>query len=170
MSISLESSIRSCKVNTGWANKVESDRFLNPTNMVCIPWNNMNNKGQNVCADSQWTKTPGCNSALDRVSVENFLRPQYSDYINLNTAGIGGDMYGDNANAWNRAGAASAWENSRNKITGNYGLQFRANTEQTCFAGAYERAMAEEAQQNRGAAYSNSAYNSSAKRSCGMGM
>jgi len=168
--LSLEASIRTCKVDSGYANKVQSDRFLNPLNMVCVPWNNMNNKGQNVCADSWYTKTAGCNSALDRVSVENFLRPSYADYINLNMSGLDGDMYGSNVNAWDRAGAATAWENTRPKITGQFGNQFRSTNTMTCFGGAYERGMAEEQKANRGAAYSNAAYNSNAKRGCGMGM
>ena len=82
-SLSLDASIRTCKVISGEASRIESDRFLNPNNMVCIPWTGYNLTGQQVCADSFYTKTPGCNSALDRVSVENTLRPQYGEYINL---------------------------------------------------------------------------------------
>lgn len=48
MSISLEKSVRTCSVNTGEANRIQSDRFFNPQNMVCIPWNGLNNKGQEV--------------------------------------------------------------------------------------------------------------------------
>ena len=50
-SLSLNASIRTCKVEAGEAVRIESDRFLNPNNMVCIPWNGYNNKGQAVCAD-----------------------------------------------------------------------------------------------------------------------
>ena len=168
--LSLDASLRTCKVDTGYANKTQSDRFLNPLNMVCIPWNYQNNKGQNVCADSWYTKTPGCNSAEDRVLVENFLRPAYFDYINLNVAGLQGDMYG-NVNASNRAGAANVWQEDRSKITGNFGNQFQSSNYASCGMNAYERAMAETAKQNRMAGYSNSAFNSSAKRnSCSGGM
>ena len=77
MSISLEAAIRTCKVETGWANRVESDRFLNPNNMVCPIWNGMDLTGRNVCPDSFYTKSAGCNSASDRVVVENNVsRPQ----------------------------------------------------------------------------------------------
>ena len=38
-SVSLESAIRTCKVDTAYAAKIESDRFLNPGNMVCPVWN-----------------------------------------------------------------------------------------------------------------------------------
>ena len=42
-------------------------------------------------------KRAGCNSALDRVDVENNLRPQYMEYINLDAAGIYANIYGDNS-------------------------------------------------------------------------
>ena len=40
-SVSLESALRTCKVDTAWADKIASDRFLNPDNMVCPIWNGM---------------------------------------------------------------------------------------------------------------------------------
>jgi len=162
-SLSLNKSIRTCKVETGEANRIQTDRFFNPNNMVCVPWNGFNNKGQSVCPDSFFTKTPGCNSALDRVDVENFLRPGYSDYINLNLAGLTGDIYG-NAMSWDESGSANRWEQSRNKITGSYGNQFQSTNYQTCGLNAYERAMAQVSQNNRGAAYANNAYRSNQKR------
>lgn len=93
MNISLEGSIRTCKVDTAWANRLESDRFLNPNQMLCPPWNGVDTSGRPVCWDSYGTKTPGCNSAADRVEVENSLRPQYIEYVNLDARGIrGGNM------------------------------------------------------------------------------
>ena len=157
-SLSLDASIRTCKVETGQATRIQSDRFQNPNNIVCVPWNGYNLKGQAVCADSFYTKTPGCNSALDRVSVESDLRPDYAAYINLNMAGLQGDIYG-NQMAWDKSGSANAWEDSRNKITGNYGNQFQSTNYQTCGLNSYERAMAQTQQANRGAAYANNAYN-----------
>ena len=38
--------LRTCKVNTGWANRLESDRFQNPNLMVCPTWNGMDNAGR----------------------------------------------------------------------------------------------------------------------------
>ena len=67
--ISLEAAIRTCKVDTAYANKVESDRFLNPQNMVCPVWNGVDTAGRRVCPDSFWTKRAVCNSAEDRVVV-----------------------------------------------------------------------------------------------------
>jgi hypothetical protein len=91
--ISLEKSVRTCKVDTAWAPRVESDRFFNPNLMVCPVWNGMDSAGRDVCPDSFWTKNAGCNSPEDRVAVENSLRPQYFEYINLAEPGVAGDIY-----------------------------------------------------------------------------
>ena len=94
MSVPLQGSIRDCKVNTGWANRIESDRFLNPENMVCIPWDGFDSAGRQACYYSFYTKTPGCNSASDRVIIENEVsRPQYIEYIAGNVGGIQGNIY-----------------------------------------------------------------------------
>jgi hypothetical protein len=93
--VSLESSIRTCKVDVAYANKMESDRFLNPSNAMCPRWTGKDLMGRKVCANSFKTKSAGCNSAVDRVHVENDLRPQYSEYINLSTMGLKGKIYND---------------------------------------------------------------------------
>jgi hypothetical protein len=158
MSLSLNSALRTCKVNTGEANRIESDRFLNPNNMVCIPWSGMNSKGQTVCADSYNTKRAGCNSALDRVTVENaIMRPGYSDYISLNMAGLQGDIYG-NDSARDETNSAAKWEQERYKFTGSFGNQFQSTNYQTCGIGAYENAMARMSQGDRQAAAMNNGY------------
>lgn len=92
--ISLNKSVRTCKVNTGWADRIQSDRFQNSDLMMCPVWNQRDLAGRKVCADSFNTKRAGCNSSLDRIDVENFLRPQYMEYVTLDAAGIGGNMYG----------------------------------------------------------------------------
>lgn len=161
--LSLDASIRTCRVETGEASRILSDRFLNPNNMVCIPWNGYNSKGQGVCADSFYTKTPGCNSAEDRVEVESFLRPDYAAYINLNMQGLQGDIYG-NQTATEDAGSANKWQKSRNLITGNFGNQWQSTNYQTCGLNAYDQAMSQTQQANRQAAFANSAYKSYARR------
>jgi len=88
MSISLLGSINVCKVNTGYADKIQSDRFENPDTMTCPLWNGQDSFGRFVHPDSFYTKNGGCNSADDRVSVENFLRPQYMEYVALDAAGF----------------------------------------------------------------------------------
>ena len=140
MSISLESSIRTCKVDTAYANKVESDRFLNPANMVCPIWNGVDTSGRTVCPDSFWTKRAGCNSAEDRVAVENNQRPQYMEYINLSAGGIDGAMYG-NTMPWTEAGVTNQALRDTNKITGNFGSQFGANVYPACGYYPYQQAL-----------------------------
>lgn len=120
--ISLEGSIRTCKVDTAWAERLESDRFLNPSLMLCPPWNGVDTSGRPVCWDSYFTKTPGCNSASDRVIVENGLRPQYIEYVNLDAAGIRGV---ENCNGSNQTNPDSVCHTKTldevHKYTGQYG-------------------------------------------------
>lgn len=96
--ISLNKSVRTCKVNTGWAERIQSDRFENSNLMMCPVWNQRDLTGRSVCSDSFNTKREGCNSPLDRIDVENYLRPQYMEYVTLDAAGIEGNMYRDSAN------------------------------------------------------------------------
>jgi hypothetical protein len=119
--------------------------------MVCVPWNGLNNKGQEVSPDSFWTKTPGCDSAEDRVLVENAQRPKYFNYVTLGAQGVNGDFYGrsDNDN-FRDAMARDKFNNSRNQLTGNFGKQWGANVEyQGCTIGAYERNQSMMAQEAR---------------------
>ena len=173
-SVSLTSSVRNCTFDAGWANKVQSDRFLNPMNAICPTWNGINLKGQQVCPDSFYTKSPGCNSALDRVIVENNVeRPEYFSYIGLSAAGINGSMYG-NEDAHAKTLARQRFGDSRNKYTGNYGKDFNANVKTTagdkgCSVGAYEQAMAQEAQSMRGQGFAQNGYEAyNNRRSSGM--
>ena len=143
MSISLEKSVRTCAVNTGEANRIQSDRFFNPSNMVCIPWNGLDNEGREVSPDSFYTKTPGCDSAEDRVLVENSQRPKYFNYVTLGAQGVNGDFYGRSSNdSFQDAMGRSKFDKERNNYTGNFGKQFGANVAyQGCTVGAYERDM-----------------------------
>jgi|UniRef100_A0A6C0E1L4 hypothetical protein len=84
--VNLESAIRTCKVDTGYSSRVQSDRFLNPSNLVCPVWNGLDTAGRLVCANSFKTKREGCNSAEDRVGIENIQRPQYMQYISMQTS------------------------------------------------------------------------------------
>ena len=103
MSISLLGSINVCKVNTGWADKLQSDRFENPNNMTCPLWSGQDTYGRFVSPDSFYTKTAGCASADDRVAVENFLRPQYMEYVALDAAGFQAPLYAGVPNAYAEA-------------------------------------------------------------------
>lgn len=86
--LSLTGSLRTCKVDQGWASRIQSDRFENPELLVCPVWTGFDNTNRPVCVDSYYTKSPGCNSPLDRIEVENYLRPQYMEYINLDAEGF----------------------------------------------------------------------------------
>lgn len=164
--ISLEASVRTCDVNVGEATRIQSDRFFNPSNMVCIPWSGLNNKGQEVCPDSFWTKTPGCDSAEDRILVENAQRPKYMNYVTLSAGGIDGHIYGNQEAAINSQGRAK-FDQDRNKYTGNFGNQFGATNQYSCGVNAYENNMAQMAQLERKATYLNNGFKSAQYRQMG---
>lgn len=152
MSISLEGSIRTCKVDSGWANKVQSDRFQNPGLMVCPPWNGVDTYGRYSSPDGYFTKTAGCNSSDDRVVVENALRPQYMEYVNLDAGGIQGDIYGDmyrNTMPWQQTGATAKALKSLYNVTGSAGFQYGASVYPKCSGSNYQDAQSQVAQQQR---------------------
>lgn len=148
MSISLEGAIRTCKVDTAWAPRVESDRFFNPNNMVCPVWNGMDTTGRIVCPDSFWTKRAGCNSALDRVDVENAQRPQYAEYINLDASGINAPFY-NNMMPYVEVSNTQKELDDMNKVTGNFGLQFSSSVYPGCAVYPYQQAMSQQAEVGR---------------------
>jgi hypothetical protein len=131
--ISLEGSIRTCKVDTADAIRMESDRFLNPYYKLCPNWTGTDLTGRPVCADSFYTKRAGCDSSLDRVNVENVLRPQYSDYIGLDARGILGDNlnYNDNLLENEMQNVWAQTQNLRN-ITGDFGQDLGKNLRPSC--------------------------------------
>jgi len=120
--ISLENSIKTCKVDDAWAARVQSDRFLNPCNMVCPVWNGLDTAGRPVCPDSFITKRAGCNNANDRVVVENNLRPNYIEYVNLSSLGYEADIYNEQCLPG----------------YGNFGIDMYAVRDQTCCNNPYE--------------------------------
>ena len=147
-SVSLESALRTCKVDTAWADKIASDRFLNPDNMVCPIWNGMDTSGRPVCPDSFVTKRAGCNSALDRVAVENSVsRPQYFEYLTLDAAGVNGAIYGNMPHSESVERQKSL--SGINEITGNFGTQFGANVYPKCSSYPYREAMSQVKQYDR---------------------
>ena len=170
-SVSLQSALRTCKVDPGWANKIESDRFLNPNNMVCPIWDGMDITGRQVCPDSFYTKSAGCNSASDRVEVENNVsRPQYMEYITLSAQGIQGNIYG------NTMGYANSKLRTRDlkkvhDLTGQYGqiTDFGGQIIPRCGATPYQQAMAQENAEKRNAQAMQMGYEGYSKRTaCGM--
>jgi len=163
--VSLDASIRTCKIDPAYAAKVQSDRFLNPSNMVCPIWNGYDSAGRPVCSDSFATKNAGCNSAEDRVFVENYQRPQYVEYVNLSSGGIEGEMYGGSEPKYMtmpEQDKIKAHDNLRavNSMTGNFGKQFGSNVFPNCGVHQYTRAMAQDAEYLRKQSAFNNAYNS----------
>ena len=92
-SVSLQSALQTCRFNVENANRIQSARWQDPSLMLCPIWNGLDSAGRKVCADSFTTKSYGCNSALDRVAVENGQRPRYAEYVNLSALGIQGPNY-----------------------------------------------------------------------------
>lgn len=147
--LSLNGSLRTCKVEQGYAPRIQSDRFENPELMVCPVWSGFDLTNRAVCMDSFYTKSAGCNSPLDRVDVENYLRPQYMEYINLDAEGFRADESmkmnhsvegfscknpNSNMSCYN-SGVQTINMNQLNKVTGNFGqnpsnadIQSRSNT------------------------------------------
>jgi hypothetical protein len=125
----------------------------------------MDTTGRSVCPDSFYTKRAGCNSAEDRVVVENAVsRPQYAEYVTLNASAIAGNsMYADTSGHVNSA-LRSKFDASRNKLTGNFGLQFGADVETSCSINAYERGMQQESQAQRRTQAANEGFNSNQRR------
>lgn len=148
--VSLNSSVRTCKIDPAYATKFQSDRFLNPNNMVCPAWNGYDSAGRPVAPDSFMTKSAGCNSAQDRVSVENYQRPQYLEYVNLSSNGIRGVANPQMVYSTNEL------QDIKN-ITGNFGLQLSSNSNPTCGSFNYIGGM----QQNQEPLQQYSAYTNS---------
>lgn len=147
--ISLESALRTCRVDSGWANKVQSSRFLDPALMVCPVWNGLDNAGRKVCPDSFVTKTAGCNSATDRVIVENNVsRPQYMEYITLSANGIKGNIYGDNSIQQSSQVRTRGLKNALN-YAGHFSTQFGGEIYPSCGMSPYDNYSAHQADNNR---------------------
>ena len=160
--ISLESSIRTCKVISGWADRIQSDRFQNPALMQCPVWNGMDTAGRVVCPDSFYTKREGCNTPMDRVTVENDQRPKYFEYITLDAAGLSGsNMHA--ADTMLRSNNVSAVNN----MSGNFGLQFGSTNRVGCERYRYNSAT--QSQMNRMSQGLQQSYQSNKVRAgCGM--
>ena len=160
--LSLESAIRTCKIDVAYANKMYSDRYLNPTQMVCPVWNGYDSAGRPTCADAFMTKAAGCNSAEDRISVENNVaRPRYFEYITLNPSGLSGNIYGDQntITQWDKKKTKSDTRDI-NAYAGNFGIQFGSVVRSGCGGDAYARAMGYEQTSLRNAQMLDNSYNS----------
>lgn len=149
--ISLESALRTCKVDAGWANRLESNRIIGPASeKTCPIWTGFDLTGRPVCPDSFNTKSAGCNSALDRLLVENQVsRPQYIPYINLSMEGVTGEWLYDER--FNGAQQSQQFMRNLHNIGGTFGQQLSAHVKPggTCTWNSYQQAQAQNNQSNR---------------------
>lgn len=149
--ISLESALRTCKVDAGWANRLESNRIIGPASeKTCPLWTGFDLTGRPVCPDSFNTKSAGCNSALDRLLVENEVsRPQYIPYINLSMEGVTGEWLYDER--FNGAQQSQQFMRNLHNIGGTFGQQLSAHVKPggTCTWNSYQQAQAQNNQSNR---------------------
>lgn len=127
--LSLQKSVRTCRVDTGWANKLQSDRFLNSCQVVCPVWTGTDQYGRIVAPDSMMIETAGCRSALDRVDVENYQRPQYFELVNLDGFGVQGNIYSDDA------GNRTAFNQNLYQLAGSPGYDYGAYVQPRCVGG-----------------------------------
>lgn len=97
MTTSLESAIKTFKVNVGAAPRMQGERTIGSGEFkMCPRWAGNDLLGREVSPDSFYAKTAGCQSALDRVLVENQVsRPRYYTYIALSPRGLTGDIYNE---------------------------------------------------------------------------
>jgi hypothetical protein len=93
-SLSLEASIKTNKVNTGLAQSLQSQRYMDSKHMSCPIHTGLDTTGRSGCQNSLMTRTAGCHSALNHVQVENSVhRPSYHEFIGVSSYGITGELY-----------------------------------------------------------------------------
>ena len=160
--MSLQKSIRTCKVDTGQADRLDSDRWLSSNNTLCPVWTGYDLAGRQSCVDSFYTKYRGCNSADDRIVVENDLRPKYFDYVALNAAGVTGNIYGGTSSPAMLANQIKM--NNIGNVSGNFGEQWPSDVRNTaCSINPYDQAVL--AQKKRNAQMAAGGYFSNGYRS-----
>lgn len=90
----INNSVFGTRVNVGYADKFFSTERQDHNYMQCVQRDAYDMTGRQSCADSLNTKREGCNTATDRITVENAQRPYYSSYIGLNVyTGVKSDLY-----------------------------------------------------------------------------
>ena len=122
--VSLTANILTSKVITGNADRLQTYRIQDSDAMMCPVWNGQDLAGRQAGEYSFYTKRAGCNSAMDRIVVENFLRPSYTNFVTTNAAGIAGYVYdtpaGNNFQRAENTGATNA-RLTAGQSTGHFG-------------------------------------------------
>lgn len=140
--MTLLGAVRSCQVNTGYANRIQSDRFLNPQLMTCPTWQGVDNAGRPVSEYSFVTKSAGCNLPNDRITIENGLRPSYFEYVNLDAAGLKGNM---DMTMFDSAQRVNDYNQHFSGQTPSFGQQLQSNVYTSCQNYPYNTAVQQEA-------------------------
>ena len=91
--VSLTANILTSKVNVGNADRLRTYRIQDPSAQMCPVWNGQDLAGRQSHEYGFYTKVEGCNSAEDRLAVENSLRPQYTNFVTYSAEGIAGYIY-----------------------------------------------------------------------------
>jgi hypothetical protein len=86
------------RVNTDWASRYFSDRFLNSNEMVCPIRKTYDLNGRPSDHYSIITTTAGCNSAGERILIEDAQRPKTFVMPGLNSLGVDGYLCGAGEN------------------------------------------------------------------------
>lgn len=81
------------RVNTDWATRYYSDRFLNSNEMVCPTRLTFDSNGRAADHYSLVTTSAGCTSANERILVEDDQRPKLFSMPGLNSLGIEGGHF-----------------------------------------------------------------------------
>lgn len=89
----IRNAVNAGKIDVGYASNLRTHRIQDPESQMCPVWNGQDLAGRQSSEYGFYTKVEGCNSPLDRIAVENVLRPQYTNYVTMNAAGIGGYIY-----------------------------------------------------------------------------
>ncbi len=116
------------RVQTGWASRFNSDRFLNSNQLVCPPPMYVDLQGRPADHYSIRTTSAGCNSSLERVDVENAQRPSSFTFATLSDIGMNGGYSCDELKKANEALAYSLMAAGGGQITdtrGFYSQQMR---------------------------------------------
>jgi len=92
--LSLEGSLKTCKVSAGMAPQVFSDRIIGGLDSrVCPMPRPYDDYGREANIMSLTNKSAGCNDPLELVAREiEVVRPRYFQFINLNPEGVFGDF------------------------------------------------------------------------------
>lgn len=83
MALSLQRTLKNCKVKTEDAVRYQSERFLNPKEVICSQYKFRDDFGRNVSFSPYNLNHAGCNSPLNIVDVENLHRPPYHQYVSM---------------------------------------------------------------------------------------